>query len=90
MSISREDHKLIADIVADAVTAGVEKLRADVYARMLELRTPRFAITPKGELFIGGELAGDVRPVFQSVVVEALKAAGYIKDDDGGDDDHGG
>jgi len=86
MSMTREDHEQIADLIADAVNAQFDKLRADVYARMLELRTPRFAITPKGELFIGGELVGDIRPVFQNAVTEALKAAGQLNDG-GGDDD---
>lgn len=86
MRMTREQvHELVADIIVDAVNAQFEKLRADVYARMLELRTPRFAITPKGELYVGGELAGDIRPVFHSVVTEALKATGHIKA--GGDDD---
>jgi hypothetical protein len=84
MSISREEHAQIAELIADVVNAQFEKLRADIYERMLELRTPRWAITPKGEVFVGGELAGDVRPVFQSVVIEALKSAGQITN--GGDD----
>jgi hypothetical protein len=87
MSISREDQQLIADIVADAVNAGYDKLRADVYARMLELRTPLWKVTPNGELFVGGDFAGDLRPLFHSVVVEALTAAGHLKGDGGEDDD---
>jgi hypothetical protein len=79
MSMTREEHQQIAELITDAVNAGYDKLRADLYARLLELRTPRFAVTPKGELFIGGELAGDLRPLFHSVVVEALRAAGHIK-----------
>lgn len=71
----------LAAIVADVVAEHFERLRADVFARMIELRTPRFAITPKGELFIGGELAGDLRPVFQSCVDQALKVA-VPEDDD--------
>ena len=85
MSMTREEHQQIAELITDAVNAGYDKLRADLYARLLELRTPRFAVTPKGELFIGGELAGDLRPLFHSVVVEALRAAGHIKT--GGDDE---
>jgi hypothetical protein len=87
MSMTREEHEQIADLIADAIKAQFDKLRADIFERMLELRTPRWAITPKGEVYVGGELAGDVRPVFQSVVTEALKVAGHIRA--GGGDDAG-
>lgn len=75
MSMTREDHELIADLVADAVNAGFEKLRADLYEKMLALRSPTWAISPKGEVFIDGQLAGDIRPAFQSAVNAALRVA---------------
>ena len=81
-------HELVADIVADAVNAGFDKLRADVYARILELRTPHFALTPKGELYVNGELAGDLRPVFESVsprIAQDVLAALKVGNDDGDD-----
>lgn len=78
MSTSRE---ALAELIADVVAEHFERLRADVFARMLQLRTPKFSITPKGELFVDGELAGDVRPVFQSAVNDALKVAQTEGDD---------
>lgn len=90
MSISREDHELIADIVADAVNAGYDKLRADIFARMLELRSPNWSITPKGEVFIDGQLAGDIRPVFESIsprIAQDVLAA--LRHEPGGEDDDG-
>lgn len=63
----------LATLVADVVAEHFERLRADMLAKMLALRSPRFALTPKGELFVDGELVGDVRPVFQKAVDEALK-----------------
>ena len=83
MSMTREE---MAELVADVVAEHFERLRADVFARMLELRTPRFSLTGQGELYVDGELAGDVRPVFQRVVTDVLTAAGKI----GGDDDDAG
>jgi hypothetical protein len=72
----------LAALVADVVVEHFERLRADIMAKMIELRTPRFSITPKGELYVGGELAGDVRPVFEKAVAQALKAAKDAEDPD--------
>lgn len=72
MSVTREE---LATVVADVVAEHFERLRADLFAKMLALRSPRFALTPMGELFIDGELVGDVRPVFQKAVNQALKVA---------------
>lgn len=63
----------LTEMVADIVAEHFERLRAEVFSKMLALRTPKFAITPKGELYCDGELAGDIRPVFQRAVREALK-----------------
>lgn len=68
MSTREELSTLVADVVAEHF----ERLRADLFAKMLDLRTPKFAITPKGELYCDGELIGDVRPVFQKAVNDAL------------------
>lgn len=65
----------MAELVADVVTEHFERLRGDLFARMLELRTPKFAITPKGELYVDGELVGDLRPVFAKAVEDALASA---------------
>jgi hypothetical protein len=72
MSKTREE---LSQLVADVVVEHFERLRADVLTKMLQLRTPIFKITPMGELYCDGELVGDVRPVFQKAVREALKVA---------------
>lgn len=71
----------MATLVADVVAEHFERLRADVFAKMLDLRTPHFALTAKGELYCDGALVGDVRPVFQSAVNLALKVAQPDNDD---------
>jgi hypothetical protein len=80
-AVTREE---IAELVADVVVEHFERLRADVFETMIRLRTPTFSITPKGELYVDGQLAGDVRPVFRNAVHEALKIA---EPPSGGDDD---
>jgi hypothetical protein len=71
-SLSREQ---IAALVADVVAEHFQRLRADVMEKMLQLRTPHFSLTPMGELFVDGQRAGDVRPVFRAAVHEALRIA---------------
>lgn len=74
----------LATLVADVVAEHFERLRGDLFAKMLELRTPSWAIMPDGKMFIGGELVGDIRPVFQAAVNQALKVATPNGDDDAG------
>ena len=62
MGMTREEHEQIAELIADAVSAQFEKLRADIYERMLELRTPRWAITPKGEVYVRRRAGGRCSP----------------------------
>lgn len=69
MSTSRDE---LATLIADVVAEHFERLRGDLLEKMLRLRTPEFRLTPMGELFIDGQLAGDVRPVFQKAVADAL------------------
>jgi hypothetical protein len=80
MTVTREQ---MAELVADVVAEHFQRLRADVLEQMLALRMPRFALTPQGELYVNGERAGDVRPVFRDVVAEVL--AKHAKKE-GGDD----
>jgi hypothetical protein len=81
MSTQREE---LETLIADVIAEHFERLRADVMEKMLRLRTPRFSITPKGELYVDGELVGDVRPVFRAAVTQALQAATPNGDDDAG------
>jgi len=62
----------MAAMVADVVADEFQRLRADIFEKMLALRTPRWSLTPQGILYVDGERAGDVRPVFRNAVNEAL------------------
>lgn len=75
---------LVADVIAEQVERVRTELRAEMLEKMLALRTPTFALTPMGELYIDGQRVGDVRPLFQRVVEEALKSASTAE---AGDDD---
>lgn len=88
MSTEREQmSELVADVIAEQIEHVRTELRAEMLERMLALRTPNFSLTPMGELFIDGQRVGDVRPVFERVVVAALTSAGHLKPKEAGDGD---
>jgi hypothetical protein len=76
---------LVADVVVDhfeslrgeltrLVEARTAELRGDLMEKLLQLRSPDFALTPKGDLYCDGKAVGDVRGVFREVVDAALAA----------------
>jgi hypothetical protein len=64
----------IRDDLHRHVDEHVERLRSALYEKLLELRSPNFQLTPKGELYCDGKRVGDVRPVFREVVDECLSS----------------
>jgi hypothetical protein len=74
---------MVADVVGDhfenlrtelrgLVDQHVADMRGDLLEKLLQLRSPTYALTPQGELYCDGKKVGDVRPVFRDVVAEVL------------------
>jgi hypothetical protein len=64
----------LARLVEASVVQRTAELRGDLLEKLLQLRTPDYQLTPKGELYCDGKRVGDVRPVFRDVVAEVLAA----------------
>jgi hypothetical protein len=69
MSMTREQ---IEALLVDVTAEHLERLRAELFEKLLALRAPEFALTPRGELYCDGKLVGDVRPVLRKVLSEVL------------------
>jgi hypothetical protein len=79
--VTKEQHLRLtrdemSDLVADVLGSHFDRLRAEMLEKVFDIevraRAPNFQLTPKGELYCNGKVIGDVRPIFKTVVAEAL------------------